>query len=464
MGIRERIFQKESLSRYLDKDKKLVKTLNARDLIGMGIGAVIGTGIFILPGTVAAVHSGPAIMLSFVLAALVCSTVAMCYAEFSSALPIAGSAYSFGNIIFGEVVGWFLGWALILEYMLAVAAVSTSWAAYFNSLLAGFGIHMPKALTANFDPTNGTYVNLVAILIILFIAFISSRGVRSSIRLNNIMVLVKIAVIVLFLLVGVFYVKPANWSPFMPFGASGIFKGASLVFFAYLGFDVVAASAAEVKEPKKNMPRGILGTLIICTVLYILVSMVLTGMVSYTKLDVGDPVAFALNVVNQNWVAGIISLGALAGMFTMMFSMIFSSSRLIYSIGRDGLLPKFLGQVNKKTHTPEHSMTVVVIIVALMGGFVSLTQLINLVNIGTLIAFTFVSLGVIPLRKRTDIPNEGGYKVPFYPVLPLISVFLCLFMLSQLSLETWIASLIWFAIGAVIYFTYGIKHSLLNKD
>lgn len=463
MDLWKRIFKKESLSRYLAKDKRLVKTMTAKDLIALGIGAVIGTGIFILPGTVAALHSGPSIILSFILAAVVCSTAAMCYAEFSSALPIAGSAYSFGNVVFGEIIGWFLGWSLILEYMLAVAAVSTGWAADFNSLLAGFGIHLPKALSNYFDPTHGTYVNLVAILIVWLIAFILSKGVRTSIKLNNLIVIVKIAIILLFLAVGFFYVKPTNWQPFFPFGGMGVLTGASLVFFAYLGFDAVSASAAEVKNPRKNMPIGIIGTLIICTILYTLVSIVLTGMVSYTKLNVADPVAFALRLVHQNWAAGIISLGALAGMFTMMVTMIYSSSRLIYSIGRDGLLPKALGKVSEKHHTPNNSMLVVTIIISFMGGFVSLDQLTSLVNIGTLIAFTFISLGILPLRKRQDIPNTG-FKVPFYPVLPLISVFLCLLMLSTLPVETWIASAIWFIIGMFIYFTYGVKHSQLTQD
>jgi APA family basic amino acid/polyamine antiporter len=462
LSLKERIFKKESLARYLDKDGRLVKSMGALDLIALGIGAVIGTGIFILPGTVAALHSGPAIILSFVVAAIVCSTSAMCYAEFSSALPIAGSAYSFGNVIFGEIVGWFLGWALILEYMLAVAAVSTGWAAYFSSFLSGFGIHLPQAISGYFDPAHGTYINLVAILIVLLISFILSLGVKTSVRFNNLIVILKIAIIIVFLLVGMFYVKPANWHPFLPFGVSGVFKGASLVFFAYLGFDAVSASAAEVKNPKKNMPVGILGTLIICTILYILVSIVLTGMVSYTKLNVANPVSFALQLVNQNWVAGIISLGALAGMFTMMVTMIFSSSRLIYSIGRDGLLPKFLGEVSPKHHIPANAMLIVTLIICLMGGFVSLDQLTNLVNIGTLIAFTFVSLGIIPLRKRQDIPNDG-FKVPFYPVLPIISVILCVLMMTQLSAETWIASIIWFIFGMIIYFAYGIKHSQLAK-
>ncbi|KRL05665.1 APC family permease [Liquorilactobacillus oeni] len=462
MNLWTRIFKKESLSRYLAKDRRLIKSMNGFDLIALGVGAVIGAGIFVLPGTVAALHTGPGIVLSFILAAIVCSTAAMCYAEFSSALPIAGSAYSFGNVVFGEIIGWFLGWALILEYMLAVAAVSTSWAAYFNSLLAGFGIHLPRAVSGYFDPANGTYVNIIAILVVFLISFILSKGVKTSIRLNNIIVVIKIAIIFIFLLVGFFYVKPANWSPFLPFGSNGVLTGASLVFFAYLGFDAISASAAEVKEPHKNMPLGIIGTLVICTILYTLVSIVLTGMVSYKRLNVADPVAFALRVVHQNWIAGIISLGALAGMFTMMVTMIYSSSRLIYSIGRDGLLPKALGKIDSKHHTPNNSMLVVTIIIAFMGGFVSLNQLTNLVNIGTLIAFTFISLGVLPLRKRKDIPNDG-FKVPFYPVLPLISFGLCVFMLTKLPSETWIASIIWFVIGMGIYFTYGIKHSQLTK-
>ena len=461
MSLKDRIFRKESLNRYLDKDGRLVKSMGAGDLVALGIGAVIGTGIFILPGTVAALHSGPAIILSFVIAAIVCSTAAMCYAEFSSALPIAGSAYSFGNVVFGEIIGWFLGWALILEYMLAVAAVSTGWAAYFNSFLAGFGIEVPKAISSYFDPAHGTYVNLVAILVVLLISFILSQGVKTSVHINNVIVLIKLAIIIIFLLVGMFYIKPANWHPFFPFGIKGVFVGASTVFFAYLGFDAVSASAAEVKNPKKNMPIGILGTLLICTILYILVSVVLTGMVSYKKLNVANPVSFALQYVNQNWVAGIISLGALAGMFTMMVTMIFSSSRLIYSIGRDGLLPKFLGEVSPKHHIPSNAMLIVTIIICLMGGFISLDQLTNLVNIGTLVAFTFVSFGIIPLRKRKDIPNDDGFKVPFYPVLPLISGILCLIMMALLSKETWITAIIWFIIGMIIYFTYGIKHSQL---
>ncbi|MEJ1310959.1 amino acid permease, partial [Latilactobacillus sakei] len=452
----------ESLERYLQQDQRLAKTLTAKDLIALGVGAVIGTGIFILPGTIAALHSGPAITLSFMIAAVVCAVAAMCYAEFSSALPVAGSAYSYGNIIFGELIGWLLGWALFLEYMLSVAAVSTGWSAYFVSFIEGFGVHIPKAITGSFDPAHGTYINLFAVLIVTLISVLLMSGTRSSTRINNLMVTIKIGVVLLFLVVGIFYVKSSNWQPFMPFGVSGVFKGASLVFFAYLGFDCVSASAAEVKNPQKNLPIGIIGTLVICTLLYILVAFVLTGMVSYRELNVANPVAFALQVVHQNWFAGLLSLGALAGMFTMMLTMTYSSSRLVYSIGRDGLLPKMLGKIETRHQTPINSVRVVTVIIATLGGLVSLDQLTNLVNIGTLIAFFFMSIGVIPLRKRKDIPNKDGFKVPLYPWLPLLSGLLCLFMLFELPAVTWMAAEIWFILGLIIYFSYGLKHSRLN--
>ncbi|MCW6128292.1 amino acid permease [Lactiplantibacillus plantarum] len=462
MGIFQRIFQKEDLERYLQKDSHFERTLSAVDLIALGIGAVIGTGIFILPGTVAATKAGPGIILSFVLAAIVCAVAAMCYAEFASVLPIAGSAYSYGNIVYGEMIGWIIGWALVLEYVLAVATVAVGWAAYFNSFIAGFGLKLPKAITGSFDPAHGTYINVVAILIVCLIAWIIDTGLKTSIRLNNIIVVVKLAIIVLFLLVGSFYVKPSNWTPFAPFGGTGILKGAAVVFFAYLGFDAVSSSAAEVKNAKRNMPIGIIGTLVICTIFYILVSGVLTGMVSYKQLNVDDAVAFALQLVHQNFVAGIISIGALAGMFTMMVTMIYSSSRLLYSIGRDGLLPRFLGKIDKH-HAPKNAMLTVTIVISILAGLIPLDQLANLVNIGTLIAFAFVSFGILLLRRNPKLNAIKGFRVPLYPVLPIISGLLCLFMMTQLSMETWLASLFWFLLGLIIYFGYGIRHSRMNK-
>lgn len=455
MKLWKQMTRKPDLQAALKADDLLTRSLTTRDLIALGIGAVISTGIFILPGTVAATTSGPAITIAFILAAIVCSLAAMCYAEFASALPVAGSAYAYGNIVFGQVFGWIIGWALILEYMLAVAAVSTSFSAYFASLLSGFHITLPTAIAGPFSPSHGTYINLIAVIVVLLIGMMLSRGMQSSMAINRLMVLVKLLIILIFVVVGFFYVQPANWHPYMPFGAKGVLAGAALVFFAYLGFDAVSASAPEVKQPQKTLPRGIIGTLIIATILYVLVAIVLTGMVPFTKLDVADPVAFALGIVHLRGLGGFISVGALAGMFTMMVTMIYSSSRLIYAIGRDGLLPRWFGHVSG--HLPENALWTVVTVIALMGGLVPLNQLVNLVNIGTLIAFAFVSIGIIPLRRHEAINNQG-FQVPGYPVTPIVSFLFCLLLMTQLSAETWLMSLAWFAFGLVIYFSYGIRH------
>ena len=460
MGLN--IFRKESLDRYLGADKLFVKTMNARDLMAIGIGTVIGTGIFILPGTIAAKQAGPGVSLSFLLSAIVCAFAAMCYAEFASALPVAGSAYSYGNVVFGEFFGWLLGWALVLEYMLAVASVSTGWAAYFNSFIESFGLKIPHALSGPFDPAHGTYINIVAVVIVLLITVMLSRGLQSSVRVNNIAVVIKVAIILIFIVAGLFFIKPKNYHPFLPYHMSGVIHGATIGFFAYLGFDCVSSSAAEVKNPKRNMPLGIIGTLGIVTLLYMGVAIVLTGMVKYTRLDVANPVSYALQLVHQNWLAELLSIGALIGMFTMMVAMIYSSSRLIYAIGRDGLLPAFLGKLDKKSHSPQVALWIVAVIIATMGGLVSLDQLTSLVNIGTLFAFTLVSFGIIPLRRRKDIGNRGGFKIPLYPFIPILSGLLCLAMMTQLQLETYIGAGIWFTLGIIIYFTYGYWHSKLN--
>lgn len=454
-------FRKESLKRYLGTDKHFVKTLGAFDLLTIGIGAVIGTGIFILPGTVAAKEAGPGVTLSFLIAALVCTLASMCYAELSSSIPVAGSAYSYGNILYGEVIGWILGWALILEYMLSVAAVSAGWASYFNSLLHSFGLHIPHHFEGPFDPLNDTYLNLWAVISVLLIGILLSRGMKASMKFNNAAVLIKIAIIFIFIGVGLFFIKPKNYQPFTPYGTTGVLRGATTVFFAFLGFDVVSSSAAEVKNPKKNMPIGIIGTLIVAALLYMGVSVVLTGMVNYKQLDVANPVAYALKVVNQGWVADLLSIGAIVGMSTMMLTMIYSSSRLIYSIGRDGLLPSFLGKIDKHG-LPENALWIVTIVIAIMGGLFSLEELTSLVSIGTLLAFTFVSFGVILLRRRKDIP-EGDFKVPFYPVIPILSGLACIGMMCFLSVKTYIFASIWFLFGLFIYCVYGYKHSKISK-
>ncbi|MBW8460756.1 amino acid permease [Lactobacillus johnsonii] len=454
-------FRKESLERYLGTDKHFVKTLGAFDLLTIGIGAVIGTGIFILPGTVAAKEAGPGVTLSFLIAALVCTLASMCYAELSSSIPVAGSAYSYGNILYGEVIGWILGWALILEYMLSVAAVSAGWASYFNSLLHSFGLHIPHHFEGPFDPLNDTYLNLWAVISVLLIGILLSRGMKASMKFNNAAVLIKIAIIFIFIGVGLFFIKPKNYQSFTPYGTIGVLRGATTVFFAFLGFDVVSSSAAEVKNPKKNMPIGIIGTLIVAALLYMGVSVVLTGMVNYKQLDVANPVAYALKVVNQGWVADLLSIGAIVGMSTMMLTMIYSSSRLIYSIGRDGLLPSFLGKIDKHG-LPENALWIVTIVIAIMGGLFSLKELTSLVSIGTLLAFTFVSFGVILLRRRKDIP-EGDFKVPFYPVIPILSGLACIGMMCFLSVKTYIFASIWFLFGLFIYCVYGYEHSKISK-
>lgn len=461
MMKRNSLFRRKELNIEESNRNKLTPSLGSIDLMFLGVGAVVGTGIFILPGTVAAKSAGPGIIFSFVLAAIVCAFSALCYSEFSSRIPIAGSAYSYGYMVFGELIGWMLGWALVLEYGLAVASVASGWSAYLNSLLLGFHLQIPHAMTAAFSIKNGTIVNLPAIIVVLVIAALLTAGIRESTRVNTIMVVVKIVVILLFLAVGIFYVRTENWDPFLPYGLSGVFNGASIVIFAYLGFDAVSSAAEEVKNPQRNMPIGIIGALAICTILYVAVSAVLTGIVSYKELDVTDPVAFAIHYIHQDWAAGLISLGAVTGMITVLLVMSYGATRLVYAISRDGLLPKAAAKLSGKKKIPVRATWIFAVCVSLVAGFIPLDELAALVNMGTLLAFMAVSVGILFLRKNKEIP-EGGFKVPFYPVVPIISFLLCLFLISRLSATTMIACGIWFVIGLLIYFIYGRKHSNLN--
>lgn len=457
------IFRKQTAKNFLGEDIKFSKTLNAFDLIAMGVGAVIGTGIFILPGTVAATTAGPGVSLSFLVAAVICVLSGMCYAEFASSIPVAGSAYSYGSIVYGEITGWLMGWALVLEYMLAVATVAAGWSSYFSSFIKPFGLTLPKAVSGPFDPQHGVYFDLVAVLAIIIIALLLARGLKSSIKINNIAVFLKISIIIIFIVVGLQFVKPQNYHPFLPYKISGVIKGATTVFFAFLGFDVVSSSAAEVKKPQKNMPIGIIGTLAVAVILYMGVSLVLTGMVNYTRLNIANPVSFALEYVHQDWLAELLSLGAMVGMATMMLTMIYSSSRLIYAMARDGLLPHIFSKIDEKSHTPKISLLLVTIIIALGAAFFSVDQLTNLVSFGTLFAFALVSFGILRLRKRTDISNQG-FHVPGYPLIPIISGLFCIFMMCQLNKDVYLMAAIWLAIGLLIYFIYGYHHSQLEQN
>jgi basic amino acid/polyamine antiporter, APA family len=461
------LFRKKPIQMLLSeagqKGASLKKELGAFDLTMLGIGAIIGTGIFVLTGVAAAEHAGPALVLSFVLSGLACVFAALCYAEFASTVPVSGSAYTYSYAAFGELIAWILGWDLILEYGIASSAVAVGWSGYFQGLLSGFGIELPKALTNAYDPAKGTFIDLPAILIVLFIAFLLNLGVKKSARFNAIIVVIKIAVILLFLAVGVWYVKPENWSPFMPFGFSGVATGAATVFFAYIGFDAVSTAAEEVRNPQRNMPIGIIVSLLVCTLLYIVVSLVLTGIVPYEQLNVKNPVAFALNYIHQDWVAGFISLGAIAGITTVLLVMMYGQTRLFYAISRDGLLPKVFSKINPTRQVPFVNTWITGVVVAIFAGVIPLNKLAELTNIGTLFAFITVSIGVLVLRK-TQPHLKRAFRVPLVPVIPLLAVAFCGYLVLQLPRMTWMGFASWLAIGLVIYFVYGRKHSTLNYE
>ncbi|EIM09420.1 amino acid permease, partial [Bacillus atrophaeus] len=449
------LFRKKPLDTLLaqSQTKSLSRSLSAFDLVLLGIGCVIGTGIFVITGTVAATGAGPALILSFILAGLACALAAFCYAEFSSSIPVSGSVYTYSYATLGELLAFLIGWDLMLEYVIALAAVATGWSSYFQSLLAGFHLHIPAALTGAPGSSPGAVFNLPAAVIILIITAIVGRGVKESTRFNNVIVLMKIAIILLFIIVGIGYVKPDNWSPFMPFGINGVIASAATVFFAYLGFDAVSNASEEVKNPQKNMPIGIIGALAICTILYIAVSLVLTGMMPYTQLNVGDPVSFALKFVGQDQLAGIISVGAIVGITTVMLALLYAQVRLTFAMSRDGLLPALFAKVHPTFKTPFQNTWLTGIVAAGIAGFINLGTLAHLVNMGTLAAFTVISIAVIVLRKKhPDV--TASFRVPFVPVVPIISAGLCLYLASSLPGVTWLSFVIWIAVGAVVYFLY----------
>jgi len=458
------LFRKKPLAAPQAAGKEnLSKTLGALDLTTLGVGAIIGTGIFVMTGVAAAEHAGPALVLSFIIAGFACVLSALCYSEFASSIPVSGSAYAYSYVAFGELLAWVLGWDLVLEYGVAAAAVSSGWSGYFQGLLEGFGIHLPTALSGAYNADKGTIINLPAVVIILLISYLLTRGVKETARFNAIMVVIKLSVVLLFIFTGVFYVKPENWTPFMPFGFHGIVNGAATVFFAYIGFDAISTAAEEVKRPQRDLPIGIISSLAICTVLYIVVSLILTGIVPYQNLNVSDPVSFALRFVDQNMIAGLISVGAIAGMTTVLLVMLFGQTRLLFAISRDGLLPQGLSKVSPKSHTPVRSTWMVGGLIAVLTGFVPLDRLANLTSIGTLFAFLVVSLGVIALRY-THADLKRGFKVPWVPFIPLLSAAACGYLMYNLGSETWTGFLIWLAVGLVIYVMYGYRHSKLNKN
>lgn len=460
-----RLWRKKSILQLLDEsegDKGLKKSLGVLDLTLLGVGAIIGSGIFVLTGMAAAEQAGPGLVLSFVISGMACVLAALVYAEFASMVPVAGSTYTYSYASMGELMAWIIGWDLILEYLLAASTVAIGWSGYFQTLLAGLGIHLPAWAAGALGTAHGAFINILAIIIVLFITLLLSLGTKEAAHFNNMIVFIKLMTILLFILVGFRYVKPANWSPFLPFGFKGVLGGAAVVFFAYIGFDSVSTAAEEVKKPIRDLPIGIITSLVICTVLYIAVSLILTGIVPYQNLNVTAPVALALQSIHQNWVAGIISLGAIGGITTVLLVMLYGQTRVFFAMSRDGLLPKFFSNVHPKHKTPFFSTWLVGIIVAVVAGFTPINIVAQLVNIGTLSAFVFVSIGVIVLRMtQPNLPR--AFRVPWVPVLPALAALFCLFLMIQLPAVTWIRFVVWLLIGLGIYFSYGIRHSKLNE-
>ncbi|MHA8111299.1 APC family permease [Lactobacillaceae bacterium Melli_B4] len=468
----KRLMLKQDPSFYEAHDSKLKPSLTAKDLLGLGVGMVVGAAIFTLPGIVAADHSGPAVALSFIVGAIGAGLSAFAYAEASSVLPFAGSAFSWINVLFGEFFGWLTGWALLAEYFVSVAFVASGWSAYVQGFLNSMGIKIPTAIASGFNPKTGGVVDIFAAFAVIVVGVLLSRGVDEVSRIENIIVLIKVLVVVLFIIVGFTAVHPSNYVPFIPAhqpgttfgGFQGVMAGAAQIFLAYVGFDAIAANTAETKNPGKNMPIGIIGTLVIGTAFFVLVSLVLVGMFKYNVYaGNAEPAAWALRKAGHYLTANLLSIVAIVGMFAALIGIHLASSRLIYSFGRDGLLPSFLGKVNKH-RLPNNALMVVTVAAVLVASVFPFTFLSNLVSAGTLIAFIMVSLSIYALRPREgkDLPMPK-FRMPLYPVLPLASALFSGFIFWNLSIDAKLLMLGWFLVGIVIYFLYGMRHSKMNK-
>jgi basic amino acid/polyamine antiporter, APA family len=460
--------------------KALRRTLTAMDLTLLGIGAIIGTGIFVLTGTAAANQAGPGIVLSYVLAGLACGFAALCYAEFAAMIPISGSAYTYAYATLGEIFAWMIGWDLILEYAVGSMTVAVGWSGYFQRILAGFGIHLPVWMTASPNPEIGSLINLPAVLIVLGIMVLLVIGVRESARFNAVMVAIKLSAVAFFIVMGITYVKPENWSPFMPYGFAGVATGAAVVFFAYIGFDAVSTTAEEAKNPSRDLPIGIIASLVLCTALYLAVAAILSGIIPVTQYrSVADalpglpivaaaestaflnaPVAYALHVINLDWAAGLVSAGAVAGITSVLLVMLMSQPRIFFAMSRDRLLPAGVSKVHPKFRTPYITTIITCVIVAVVAGFVPINLLGEMTSIGTLFAFVVVSIAVIILRvKRPEARRP--FRLPLGFTFPICGVLLCAYLMLTLSVMTWVRFLVWLDLGMIIYWFYGRTHSPL---
>ena len=463
------IFRTKSITSNEDTADSLKRCLSKWDLAFLGIGAIIGTGIFVLTGIAAATQSGPAVILSFVIAGFACAFAALAYAELSAAVGGCGSAYGYSYVAFGEIFAFMIGWDLLLEYSLSVATVANGWSGYFNNALTAIGIPLPEMLTK--APKLGGLINLPAAAIILLLMLLLIIGVKHSAKVNNAMVFVKLLTITVFIAVALFNIHPENWHPFLPFGwfqvlpdgkTTGVLAGASLVFFAYVGFDAVSTAAEEAQDPQHDLPFGIVTSLSFCTVIYILVAGLLTGVVNYTDLNVSSPVAHALNLLGYNWAAALISTGVIAGLTTVMLVLYYGLTRIIFAMSRDGLLWPFFSKVNSTTQTPVRVIMLSGITMAIIAGLIPLGDLAELVNIGTLAAFVLVCLGVLVLRI-TQPGMKRPFRSPFSPLFPVLGMLSCTALMAFLPALTWLRFVIWLVMGLCVYFSYSVHHSKLAR-
>ncbi|MBA3563920.1 MAG: amino acid permease [Gammaproteobacteria bacterium] len=450
------LFRTKTIGADVHGDTGLHRTLGAGDLILLGIGAIIGAGVFVLTGVAAATQAGPALVLSFVLAGLACVFAGLSYAELAAAVGGCGSAYGYAYATLGEIVAWIIGWALMLEYGMAVSAVAVGWSGYFNNALTAGGIDLPDALLA--APNAGGVVNLPAMAIILLLGALLAIGVKNSARFNAAIVFIKLTAITIFIVIALGNVEPDNWRPFMPFGWQGIVNGAALIFFAYIGFDAVSTAAEEARHPQRDMPIGIIASLAICTIVYMIVAALLTGIAPYPTLNTPSPVSEALLNLGYQWGAAVVAAGAIAGLTSVMLVMYYGQTRVLFAMSRDGLLPERFATVNPRTRTPTFVIILTGIITATVAGFAPIGAIAQLVNIGTLFAFVIVCVGVIVLRrKRPDLHRP--FRVPFSPVVPLLGVAFCLYLMISLPAVTWFYFLLWMAFGLIIYGGYSARSS-----
>jgi basic amino acid/polyamine antiporter, APA family len=460
-----KIFWKKSINQLLETtegEKGLKRVLGTPGLLLMGIGAIIGAGIFILTGIASAFYAGPGIIISFVIAGTACLFTALCYAEFASMIPVAGSAYTYSYVTLGELLAWIIGWDLILEYLVIVAAVAVGWSGYIVNIFTSLGFVLPPQLI-NPPGVEGGMINIPAIIIIACITWLLVRGAKQSSQVNTVIVVIKLSVILLFITIGVNYINPANYHPFLPYGWSGVFKGAAIIFFAYIGFDAITTAAEEVKNPKRTFPIAILGSLLISSILYIVVSGVLNGILPYYMFkETAAPVAYALAKLGIQWADIVISIGALCGITSVLLVSFFGQSRVFFAMSRDGLLPEFFSRIHKDFRTPRNGIIVVGLVASVIAGFLPITSLAELVNIGTLAAFIIVSASIMILRK-TEPNLKRPFKTPLVPIIPIMAILFCIFLVAELPNITHIRFVVWLVIGLGIYYFYGRKNSLLTS-